>query len=146
MHSTHGWPVYDGYMKYALFGWGVVIYALLSLYWSMCITYGLTEGLLPQLLQLVLLVVLLVLAGVTTRKSSWKDVLPYSVVWTLSVALLDGLLSFPFSGISIYTNPFVLAGYALVLIVPLFAAQYCVFCGMLGLTCPLHQNSSSAHA
>ena len=107
-------------MKYGLlFGWGVVMYAILFLLWSSFIVYGFTEGSFPILIALFVLIILAIIAGRSLRLSSWVDILPYSVAWALIMALFDVLITVPFSGWQIYSEWSVWAGYILVVIVPL---------------------------
>ncbi len=108
-------------MKYgALVGWGIVIYAIMYLTWSGFILYGFVEGLLPRLASLAVLIALATIAGRSLHLHTWKDVLPYSVAWVLTIALLDAIFSVPYSGWQLYADWNVWVGYCLVLLVPLF--------------------------
>lgn len=105
----------------ALFGWGITIYAVMYLVWSGFILYGFIEGGLPKILGLVVLVTLSIIAGRALRVHGWHDVLPYSVCWAITIALLDAVFSVPYSGWQLYADWNVWVGYLLVGIVPLLA-------------------------
>jgi len=102
-------------------GWGIVIYAIMFLIWSGFVTYGFVQGLAPRIFGLLVLIVTALIAGNSLRFNSWRDILPYSLTWGIIVALLDGLLGVPLSGWQLYANWNVWFGYALVVLVPLFA-------------------------
>ncbi len=108
----------------ALLGWGIVIYAIMFLTWSGLVTYGLIEGIFPKLLSLFVLVVVSLIAGRSLRFNSWRDILPYSFAWGIAMIALDAVFSVPFSGWAIYADWNVWFGYALVVIVPLFAPWF----------------------
>ena len=110
-----------------MFGWGVVIYAVVFLVWSGFLTYGFIEGMLPRILGFAALVAATSTAALSLRLSTWYDVLPYSLSWMVVVMLLDGIFSFPFVGFAIYADPNVWVGYALVAIVPLAAIRIASF-------------------
>ena len=112
-------------MKFgALFGWGIVIYAVMSLVWSIFVTYGFVDGLAPRVAALIVLVGVTVIAGLSLRYHAWHDILPYSLVWAAMMALLDGVVSVPYTGFELYTDVNVWIGYALVVFVPLFAPRF----------------------
>ncbi len=107
-------------MKYgALLGWGIVIYAVMSLLWSGLVIYGMADSLLSLILRLCVLIVVTTIAGRSLRFHSWKDILPYSIFWAGTMALLDAVYTVPFSGWSIYADWLLWVGYALVAIIPL---------------------------
>lgn len=108
-------------MKLSPFTWGIGIYAVLSLLWSGFVIYNLTFGIVPRLIELCVLVVLAFAAGRALRLKSWKDILPYSFVWGAEAAFLDAIYTVPFSGWSLYGNPLLWLGYAIVVVVPLIA-------------------------
>lgn len=109
-------------MKFArLFGWGIVVYALLYLLIASLSLYGLYPGALSRVCTIIVLASVLLIAGISLRASTVKDILPYSIVWMLEVAALDALLSVPFTGWGIYLNWNLWVGYALVVLVPLLA-------------------------
>ncbi len=108
-------------MKYgALLGWGIVIYAVMSLVWSGLVIYGIAGGTLSLLFRLCVLIFLTTVAGHSLRFYSWKDILPYSAFWALMMALLDAVYTVPFSGWSMYSDWYLWVGYGLVAVVPLF--------------------------
>lgn len=113
---------HNGEMKYgALIGWGVVVYAVMYLTWSVLLIYGVTIGVLPHAIELLVLVVVTMIAGRELRLHSWHDILPYSFVWALEVALLDAVISVPFGGWEIYYDWNLWLGYALVIVLPLLS-------------------------
>jgi hypothetical protein len=117
--------IHNERMKYgALFGWGIAIYAVLSLVWSGFVIYGFAQGMLPRLTEFVLLLALSFVAGRSLRFVSWKDVLPYSVTWGIEAVLLDAIYSVPFSGWTLYANPALWFGYAIVVCVPLLTTLF----------------------
>ncbi len=105
----------------ALIGWGIVIYAIMYLLWAGMVMHGFTQGIAPRILSLVILIATATIAGRSLRFHSWKDILPYSIAWTIIVAALDGLYSVPFAGWQLYTDWNIWVGYLLVACVPLFA-------------------------
>lgn len=105
----------------ALLGWGIVMYAIVFLLWSAFTIYGFVDGIAPRLAGLFVLIAVALLAGRSLRYSSWKDILPYSVVWTIEVAVLDIVLSVPFTGWGLFLDWNVWVGYSMVVLVPLFA-------------------------
>lgn len=109
-------------MRYgALLCWGVVIYAVLQLLWSGFLIYGVSKGILPHTIEFLMLILLALVAGRSLHFKSWKDVLPYSLVWAAQAAVLDAIYSVPFAGWSLYAQWGVWAGYAVLVIVPLAA-------------------------
>jgi hypothetical protein len=111
-------------MKYgALVGWGIVIYAVMSLAWSGIVIYGFAGTLLARLLELLVLVIVATIAGRSLKLHSWKDIVPYSLAWALMMAALDAVFSVPFAGWAIYADWNLWLGYALVALVPLIAPK-----------------------
>ncbi len=112
-------------MKYSsLIGWGVAIYAVMYLVTSGLLLYGLLIGLIPTLLKLATLVFVTALAGRSLNVRVWQDVIPYSVLWALIVALLDAVFWVPLSGWTLYASPGVWIGYAIVMITPIIAVRF----------------------
>ena len=105
----------------ALVGWGVAIYAVMYLSWNGLVINQFSTGVLPRLIELLILVILALLAGRSLRFQSWTDILPYSICWAIIMGLLDIIYSVPFGGWQIYTDWNLWVGYALVVILPLFA-------------------------
>lgn len=100
-------------------GWGIVIYAVMYLVWSGLVIYGLSLGYLSLIVRLLVLFFITMIAARSLRLADWKDVFPYSVVWAVVAAILDGLFLVPFSGWGLYTSLSVWFGYALIVILPL---------------------------
>lgn len=103
----------------AIIGWGAAVYAAMFLLWSFFVKYGFVEGFLPNTIGVTLLILVLIIAARSLHFSSWQDILPYSVGWAIIVAILDILLTVPFTGWAIFAHPRVLLGYTLILLVPL---------------------------
>ena len=106
-----------------LLGWGIVLYAVLFLLWSGFVAYGITEGYVPRAGAFLALILLSLIAGSSLRARSVFDVVPYSIAWAVTVALLDVLFALPSGGWQMYAQPNLWFGYALVLVVPIFASQ-----------------------
>lgn len=112
-------------MKYGLlFGWGVVIYALMFLLWTGFVTYGFVEGLAPRIIGLLALITIALIAGGTLRHHAWMDILPYSILWAGMMGLLDAVFSVPYTGWQLYMDWNVWFGYVMVAIVPLFSPYF----------------------
>lgn len=103
-----------------LLGWGIVIYSVAFLTWSILIAYGISGGIIPKAASLLILMVVSAIAGRSLHFSSWEDILPYSFIWALIIAALDGLMAVPYVGWKIYAELGVWIGYTVVIIVPLF--------------------------
>ena len=111
-------------MKYGkLLGWGIVIYAVMALAWSGFAIYGLTGTLTSRLLQLLVLIIVTTIAARSLKFHSWKDILPYSILWAILMGLLDIVYSVPFGGWGIYSDWNLWVGYTLVILVPLLAPK-----------------------
>lgn len=109
-------------MKFGLlFGWGIAIYAVMFLVWSGFVTYGFVDGMAPKIVSLLILIGVTVIAGQSLRFHSWSDILPYSILWVVMMAILDGIFSVPYSGFALYLDPNIWFGYAIVLIAPLLS-------------------------
>lgn len=109
-------------MKYfSIVGWGIAIYAIMSLMWSGFITHGFVEGLAPRIVGMVVLIGLALYAGSSLRLGQWSDILPYSIGWAVMMGILDAIFSVPYVGWQLYADLNVWFGYILVLVAPLFA-------------------------
>jgi hypothetical protein len=103
-------------MRYgALISWGVVMYAIMFLLWSGFLMYGFVEGVAPRLTGLVVLIVLALTAGRSL------NILPYSLTWVVVVAILDIILTVPFTGWGLFSDWNIWVGYALIACVPLLS-------------------------
>lgn len=102
-----------------LIGWGILLYALMFFVWSLFIKMGFAEGVLPRAIGLTILIVAVILAARSLHLATWKDILPYSIGWAAIVALLDVLLTVPFTGWGIFGQPSVIIGYLIIILVPL---------------------------
>jgi hypothetical protein len=109
-------------MKYiARLSWGIVIYAIMYLTWNGFAIYGFTSGIAPRICELIVLVIIATIAGRALKFDSWKDILPYSFFWALTALLIDAIITLPFSSTTMYANPNIWIGYALVFLLPLAA-------------------------
>lgn len=112
-------------MRYgALFGWGIVIYAVMYLITSGLVVYGVVGGILAILFKFAGLIVTPAIAGRSLNFSSWKDIAPYSASWAIIVALLDAVFWFPYAGFAMYFSWGVWFGYALIFLVPIIALRF----------------------
>ncbi len=115
-------------MKYAVrLSWGIVIYAIMYLTWNGFAMYGFTQGIAPFLCKLVVLIVISAIAGRSLKFGSWKDILPYSFFWALTVVALDAIFTLPFTGSAMYGSWQLWTNYALVMMLPLAAPQTRIF-------------------
>jgi len=109
-------------MKYgALLGWGIVIYAIMSLVWSGLVMYNMADSFLSLAVRLCVLIFIALVAGRSLRCHSWQDVLPYSAFWAATMVVLDAVYTVPFSGWALYSDWRLWLGYALVALIPLLA-------------------------
>lgn len=107
-------------MKWGLLlGWGIAIYAVVFLVWSMLVIHGIIEGLLPHIVLDITLVLTLVFATKSLRAHRWYDVLPYSIGWLLITFLFDMSCAVPVSGWGIWSDGNIWVGYLLLFFVPL---------------------------
>lgn len=102
----------------ALLGWGIAIYSVMFTLWSLLALYGFGASALSRGLLLAALLCLALAAGRSLRMKRAADLFPYSIAWTIAVIALDGLFSYPISGLAVYANWSVWIGYAIVLFAP----------------------------
>jgi hypothetical protein len=109
----------------AVIGWGLTIYAIFFLLWSLFISYGFIAGAGPQLASALVLILLLRAAtrAVAPQGARMKSILPYSVGWLVVIMILDTIMSVPFSGWEMFLNPTLWFGYALIVFVPVVYAR-----------------------
>lgn len=103
-----------------LFGWGIVVYAILYLLVAALSLYSLYPSLVSRIVTVIVLTFMLLIAGISLRVTTVKDVLPYSLFWMLEVIALDAVFTVPFIGWQLYLDWNVWVGYVLVALVPLF--------------------------
>lgn len=108
-------------MNYSSLSWGVIIYALMYLLWSVFAIYGFTAGYAPRFIGLGALVLLALIAGRSLKFHSWHDILPYSLFWLGSVVVLDIICTVPFTGWTLFYDWNLWVGYGLIVCVPLLA-------------------------
>lgn len=99
-------------------GWGIVIYAVMSLTWTMFVVWQFTDGVMPRVISLAVLLATVASATRALHQHTVRDAVPYALVWVAVVALLDALLSVPNSGWAIFYDWNLWVGYALVAAVP----------------------------
>lgn len=106
-----------------LVGWGIVIYSVVFLVWSLLVIHGFVEGLLPRIVLACTLAGVLFLAGKNLRFHHWQDVLPYSIGWLLMALLFDLICAVPVSGWAIWTDWNIWVGYLMVVLVPILTVS-----------------------
>lgn len=102
----------------ALFGWGIVIYAVLFLVWSGLVIHGLSGHFVARIIVLASLVTVAAIATRSLRLSLERDVAPYAVGWVVVAACLDAVFAVPSAGWGIYANWNLWVGYVLLFCVP----------------------------
>lgn len=107
-----------------VFGWGIVIYAIMYLLWSGLVLYGLASGVASLLLRIFALAFVTTLAARALHLPNWKDLAPYTASWAFISIALDALFLVPYSGWALYGNGSVWAGYILVAGIPLLTVRY----------------------
>ena len=112
-----------------LFGYGILIYVALFVYWSALIAYGAEQGIISQIVSLIIIAALACFAGHKLETKSVNKIIRYSVGWTVIVALLDVLFTVPFTGWEVFNEWSVWVGYAIILLIPLCVSQCkCKWC------------------
>lgn len=102
----------------ALFGWGIVIYAVLLLMSGGLTVYGLGGSIFFRITVLATLVITVVIATRSLRLSNERDIAPYAFGWMFCAIALDAILVIPSSGWSLFTDWNVWVGYLVLLAVP----------------------------
>lgn len=102
-----------------LFGWGIIIYAVMFLLWSLFLTYGFVEGLVPRVVGLLALLFMTIVAGRSLRAGRWHDILPYSLCWGITMVIIDAVANVPYTGWGIFADWSIWFGYAVVVAGPL---------------------------
>lgn len=103
----------------ALFGWGIVIYAVLYLVWSGLVIHGLSDMFLSRILVIATLVALAAIATKSLRLFTERDVLPYAIGWVVIAGIMDAIFAVPSAGWRMYGDWNLWVGYILLLVVPL---------------------------
>lgn len=106
-----------------LIGFGVLIWAVAYVLAMAFYAYHVLGALWAKIILDIVVAVFAFFAACNLKKSSALKILAYSVVWVIIAFLLDLLLTVPYSGMGIYKTWDLWIGYALVLIVPLFAVK-----------------------
>lgn len=104
-----------------LIGWGIVIYAIVFLTWSILVIHDLAQGVLPQVVLLIVLIIVATIAARALRFRHWYDILPYSIAWAGMAAIFDLVCALPISGWALYADWHIWVGYMLLATVPLLA-------------------------
>ena len=105
-----------------LFGWGIVIYAVLNLVWSVIVANGFSENLIARISMIIVIITVATIATRSLRLLSERDAIPFAGGWVLIAAALDALLTVPVVGWAVFANANTWVGYALLLAVPLVVA------------------------
>ncbi len=100
------------------FGWGIAIYAIMYVTVAALSLY-MASAMLSRVLALIVLIALATIAGLSLRRHTVRDILPYSGMWMAEVAILDAIMSVPYAGWGLYLDWNVWVGYSLVLLAPL---------------------------
>jgi hypothetical protein len=103
----------------ALFGWGVVIYAVLYLVWSGLVIHGWSDMVLSRFIVIGSLITLAVIATRSLRLFTERDVLPYAIGWVVIAAGMDAVFVVPSAGWGMYSDWNLWIGYILLFLVPL---------------------------
>ncbi|MDB5188343.1 MAG: hypothetical protein JWO50_863 [Candidatus Kaiserbacteria bacterium] len=108
-------------MKFgALFGQGIVIYAVMYLALQIFAIHGFS-GLSSHIVAIVILVIIATIAGRSLKFRSWTDIAPYSFFWMLEVIAIDAIVTLPYVGTIMYSDWRIWVGYVLVALFPLCA-------------------------
>lgn len=105
-----------------LLSWGVVIYAVLNLVWTILVANGLSDNIVSRVIMIAVLIGLSVIATRSLNLFTERDAVPYAVGWVLIAACLDALGSVSLIGWTYLSNANVWVGYGLLLAVPLIVA------------------------
>jgi hypothetical protein len=105
----------------ALIGWGIVVYAIGTLVWIGLTIWGLDAAPGAQAAVYAAVAFTALVAGRSLGFSSWKDVFPYSLAWTVVSIALDALYTVPLYGWNMYHDPLAWTFYSIVLFVPLLS-------------------------
>jgi hypothetical protein len=108
----------------ALFGWGIVIYAVTALASSGMVIYGFMQGSMPHIVGILVLFVACVAAGSELKFKRAIDILPYSIGWAAIYMVLNGILFVPADGWELYSSWMLWAVCALVVLFPLCAVYF----------------------
>ena len=108
----------------ALLGWGIVIYAVVSLALSIMGAYGWTQGALSQGIAILVLLIVCVVAGTRLKFHTWKDILPYSIGWALVAAAFDAVFAAASGNWGMFLQWSTWINYVLVALFPLCAVFF----------------------
>lgn len=100
-------------------GWGVVLYSSMYLAWALLGAYGYAGTAVSRYGLLAVLLFSTVIATRALRMRTWRDVLPYSIIWCVVVAGIDAFFAAASGYWQQFLDPNLWVGYALVLLVPL---------------------------
>lgn len=104
-----------------LFLGGVVAYAVMYLLWSAFSLYDFS-GATARLIGFAVLTIVMYLLSRSTNSDTVARMLPYAVVWTLTIVVLDIVLAVPYAGWVLFSDLGLWLGYAIVFFVPLVIA------------------------
>lgn len=104
-----------------ILGWGIVIYAIMYLFWSATVIYGFSLGIIALLVRLIVLYIITAMAARALHFSNWKDVAAYALGWAGVAIVLDAVFLVPFAGWALYASWSVWFGYGLIILFPVIA-------------------------
>jgi len=106
-----------------LFGYGVAVWATAYIVATVLMIYGLFDNVIAKAILVLIVASAAYLAGRNINSDSIISVLKYSVVWLIMALILDAIITVPFTGWGLFTQWNVWVGYAVILLVPLFAIK-----------------------
>lgn len=112
-----------------LFGFGILLYALMFLFWSILMSFGVSDAVWAWPLALIVLAFLVHCIAHKLHTKNLGKLLGYSVGWAIIMALLDYFISMRFTGPVLFQMWETYAAYAIIVLVPLVSMH-----------CPCHKN------
>jgi hypothetical protein len=108
----------------ALFGWGIVIFAVSALANDIMVAYGLVQDPYNPLVNILILFMLCIIAASSLKDRKWSDILPYSIGWALVSLAISALFIAPSGNWNELSGMNAWALYACIVIFPLFAVFF----------------------
>lgn len=103
----------------ALFGWGIVIYAVMFLVSSLLAVHPTGPALIARVVLLCTLVITASIAARSVRAFSERDIALYAFGWVACALVFDALLVVPTTGWLLFTDWNVWVGYLVLFFVPI---------------------------
>lgn len=107
-----------------LIGFGVGLYVVMFIYWSLLVAFGAGEAAWGWYLGFVVLAIAAHSAGARLGTKNVTEILKYSAGWVVIMAVLDFLISTRFTGPELFSAWQLYVSYAILLLVPL-ATVWC---------------------